>query len=227
MSSNFPPFIEQFNSLVKDCEAFLSIARDSELQQETCGKLEDSLVDIKREKSAAISNANEDLANLLLGCECVANSLLHEIKMWLALKHEEPEKAWDLLVTAQMETIDAARSHEGFSHLEHHNKRLEAIEQLVFPPQVFISSGMIVHRQECSICGGDYDECEHLIGKPYMGEFCYIIARDLEVDHVAIVESAADKRCRVTHFDVEGGRRNRMTWKVEKVDNNPKQSHQL
>ena len=53
-----------------------------------------------------------------------------------------------------------------------------------------------------------------------MGEFCYIIARDIELDHVSIVESPADKRCRVERFSVEGGTRNRMTWKFEKEDEN-------
>lgn len=106
-------------------------------------------------------------------------------------------------------------SASGFAHLSEHNKKLEAIEELVFPPQVFISSGMIVGKQECSICGAEYGDCNHLVGKPYMGRFCYIIAKDLSLDHVSIVEHPADKRCRVQHFDVEGGTRNRMTWKIE------------
>lgn len=220
MSNALPPFIQEFNDLVKESEVFLSIARDSQLQQEAVENLKKILPRIGQEKKKAIDNGKEDYTNLLLGCECVANSLLNEIKMWLLLKKEEPEQAWDCLVSAQMAAIAAARAHEEFRHLEHHNRRLEVIEKIVFPPQVFISSGMIVHKQECSICGGDYDECEHLIGKPYMGEFCYIIARDVEQDHVSIVETPADKLCRVERFDVEGGSRNRMTWKIEKTDKN-------
>ncbi|MDD3381663.1 MAG: hypothetical protein PHD68_10735, partial [Rugosibacter sp.] len=71
---------------------------------------------------------------------------------------------------------------------------------------------------ECSICGGDYDDCDHLIGRPYMGRFCYIIARDISLDHVAIVKEPADKRCRVERFNVDGGVRNRMTWRIERRD---------
>ena len=220
MSDNLPQFVQDFNDLVKEAETFLSIARDSGLQKEVIEKLKGKLIDLEAEKNKAIGSHNEDYANLLLGCECVASTLLSEIEMWLYLKTEKTEKAWDFLVAAQMAAIDAARAHDGFRHLEHHNRRLEAIEQLVFPQQVFISSGMIVHKQECSICGGDYDDCEHLIGKPYMGEFCYIIAKDIELDHVSIVESPADKRCRVERFSVEGGTRNRMTWKFEKEDEN-------
>jgi hypothetical protein len=98
---------------------------------------------------------------------------------------------------------------------EQHAQRLEDIETLIFPPQVFVSTGCIVKHQTCSICGSEYGECEHLAGRPYFGEFCAIVAGDLEVNHVAIVKNAADKGCRITHFSVAGGERNRMTWKVE------------
>jgi hypothetical protein len=48
-----------------------------------------------------------------------------------------------------------------------------------------------------------------------MGQFCHIIARDLSLDHVAIVTNPADKRCRIQQFDDEGGSRNRMTLRIE------------
>lgn len=34
------------------------------------------------------------------------------------------------------------------------------------------------------------------------------------MDHVAVVSSPANKRARVIEFDVPGGRRNKMTWKI-------------
>ena len=215
MSKPLPGFVAEFNSLVKESENMLSIARDSELQRAACYVLEDALQRTRTEKHEAIAGGDEDYANLLLGCESVARALLAEINMWLLLKEEKPNEAWNHLVAAQMASVDAARAHEGFHHLEHHHQRLEAIENLVFPPQVFVSSGMLVGFQECSICGHDYDECEHLVGKPYMGQFCYIIARDIALDHVAIVTHPADKRCRIEQFSVEGGTRNRMTWRIE------------
>ena len=206
--SNIPPnFIIEFNELIKKSETFLWIARDSELQREACENLESVLPKIVEEKKKAIENNDEDYANQLLGCECVANSLL-----------EEPEKAWNHLVAAQMKANDASKAHGDFQCFEHHSSRLEMIERIVFPPQCFVSSGMIVHKQECSVCGQDYDECEHAAGKPYMGEFCSIIARDSRIDHFAIVENPADKCCRLSHInDVDGMSRNTMTWKI--VDN--------
>lgn len=215
MNNTLPPFVSSFNAMVKEAEVFLSIARDSALQQEAVEKLLAFGVTIASEKAAAIESGNEDYANLLLGCECVTSALVAELRMWLLLKEGEPDAAWDELITAQMASVDAVRAHPGFAHLSEHNRKLEAIEELVFPPQVFISSGMIVGKQECSICGAEYGDCDHLVGKPYMGRFCHIIARDLSLDHVSIVEHPADNRCRVQHFDVEGGTRNRMTWKVQ------------
>ncbi|QSX35611.1 hypothetical protein [Shewanella sedimentimangrovi] len=215
MNNNLPPFVSAFNAKVKEAEVFLSIARDSVLQQEVINNLLAFRESIALEMATAIENGNEDYANLLLGCGCVTSALVAELKMWLLLKEDKPDAAWDELITAQMASIDAVRAHPGFAHLAKHNRKLEAIENLVFPPQVFVSSGMIVGKQECSICGTEYGDCDHLVGRPYMGQFCYIIAKDFSLDHVAIVKHPADKRCRVQHFDVEGGTRNRMTWKIE------------
>lgn len=224
MSNELPTIVQEFNAIIEECENFLSIARDSSLQAEACEKLKRQHEIVKAEKKLAIEKEDENLANLLLGCECVALSLHNELCMWLFLKQEQPEKAWDCLINAEDAAIYAARAHPFFEHLEHYNRRLETIEQLVFPTQIFQSVGAIVSKQECSICGADYDECEHLVGKPYMGEFCSIIARGIEFDHVAIVEVPADKRCRITSFSKDGEMINRMTWAsegpVEETDDN-------
>jgi hypothetical protein len=175
---------------------------------------------IASEKAAAVGSSDEDYANLLLGCECVARSLFAELQMWLLLKQEDPDAAWDQLIEAQGQALWAVRAHEGFKHLEHHHEKLQVIERVVFPPQVFLSAGLIVERQECSICQADYEDCEHIVGRPYMGEFCWRIARNVQADHVSFVEQPADKRCRVLAFEDEGGRRNRMTWRAESTEGN-------
>ena len=216
MTDNLPPFLTEFNEAVKETEVFLSIARASELQQDASEALEQLIPEIAEEKARAVKDKNEDYANMLLGCECVAAALIAELKMWILLKQEEPDAAWDQLVSAQNASSAAARVHDGFSHLAIYHQRLEAIEQLVFPSQVFLSVGIIVKRLECSICGYEYEDCEHLIGKPYMGQFCSVIIHKAELEEVSIVEKPADKRCRIQHFSTEGGSRNRMTWRIEK-----------
>lgn len=43
-------------------------------------------------------------------------------------------------------------------------------------------------RVECSICGKDPVLCEHVPGKTYEGRLALMVARDIRVDHVAIVD---------------------------------------
>ena len=198
MTVKRPPFVEEFNQVVQKSENFLCITRCSALQRQALENLKSTEAMIETAKGEAIADNDEDLANLLLGFQCVVVALSNELEMWLLLKDEEPDAAWDKLVAAQMSSVDAARAHSDFSHLTRNNERLEVIEKIVFPPQMFVSTCMIVQSQVCSICEQEYEECSHLIGHPYMGELCYVIAKDLSVDHVAIVECPADKRCRIT-----------------------------
>jgi len=70
--------------------------------------------------------------------------------------------------------------------------------------------------ENCGICGSDYEDCGHVSGRAYMGRLCCRIVRQFaSLDHVAIVEEPADKRCRVTHFSEGDKRRNKMTWRLE------------
>jgi hypothetical protein len=75
--------------------------RDSGLQKEAIQHLETLLVHNAVVKVAAVNDGNEDFANLCLGIEAVAAALRAEISMWLLLKQDRPEAAWEELVTAQ------------------------------------------------------------------------------------------------------------------------------
>jgi hypothetical protein len=206
--------IQKFNDIIKYCDNYCVMTRDSRLQRDAIAKLQAMIVDCGDIKLKAVAHEDEEFANILLGFECVAQCLCAELEMWIFLKEEKPDEAWDRLVAAQMAAVDSVRAHRTFAHNEAQAARLEEIERLVFPPQVFVSAGMIVRHQECSICGSEYGDCEHLAGKPYWGKFCYIIARDFEPHHIAIVKSPADKRCRIMGFSVDNGECNRMTWRV-------------
>ena len=218
MNNEIPEFVQTFNSVIQEVEIFASMARAKELQEAACERLKELIAEVAAEKQNAIDAKNEDYANMLLGCGYVANGILAQITMLLQFKNDEAESAWDSLINAQYSCANAIRSHYGFHHLEDACARLDLLEKLLFPPQVFMSSGFVVGVQECSICGGDYDDCEHLVLKPYMGQLCVIIARDIKVDHVSIVDHPADKRCRVQQFSTEGGYRNKMTWRLEPAE---------
>lgn len=208
-------FVLSVNAVIEEGERLHWIARDSDLQRTICTRIKDKVADILEEKLRAVQNLNEDYANCLLGCECAARAVLAELRMWILLKEEQPDDAWTELVNAQSLVLGAMRAHRGFSHLAAHVERLDHIERVAFPRQVFVSAGLIVRRQSCSICSEEYGDCDHLAGMPYMGQFCSIVAGDIEANHVAVVDRPADKRCRITHYETEEGLRNRMTLKIE------------
>lgn len=213
--SDYSREIELFNDCVEGKANLSYIVRDGGLQRDALAELPALAAKVEDWKKRAISERDENYANLFLGCECVIEALSAELNMWLQLKDGQPDGAWNSLVVAQMATRDAIRAHKGFSHLEARATRLVNIEHVIFPHQVFLSAGLIVRHQECSICNAEYEDCSHLVGMPYMGEFCRCILRDIVADHVAMVKEPANKQCRIVYFNAEGGKRNRMTWRVE------------
>ena len=218
MSDDFPSLAKELNAVIEDAQVFRYITRCPKLQKNAIKSLKDLQTKILSMKSGAVADKDEARANIFLGYECAIFGLIAELEMWLLLKQEDPDKAWDKLVTAQMAYCAAAQADIGFNHVLQHLHRLEEIEKLVFPPQVFMSSGTTAERLTCSICEEEYEHCEHLAGKPYMGKFCGIIAQDVKFEHVALVENPADKRCRIIQFEAEGGFRNRMTWRIENIE---------
>jgi len=219
--SDYSKEIELFNASVEEKANLSYIVRDSDLQRDALAELAALTAKVEDWKERAVSKQNENFANLFLGCECIIEALSAELNMWLELKAGRPDDAWKSLITAQTATRDAIRAHRGFHHLEARATRLVSIERVVFPDQVFLSAGLIVRRQECSVCNAEYEDCPHLVGMPYMGEFCRCILRDIEADHIAMVKEPANKQCRIVYFNAEGGKRNRMTWRVESsaIDN--------
>jgi hypothetical protein len=215
MSSEISERIGKFNEIAGEARRLLLITRGSELQQAMVDRLSTFLEALANWKSEAVAQQDEGLANLFLGLECIVEALIAELNMWVMLKNDKPDDAWSKLIAAQGSITHALRAHDGFAGLENEARRLEAIEKIIFPPQTFFSAGLIVSKSICSICDLDYEDCPHIVGKAYWGEFCFRRLKDFEPNHIAIVENPASKECRATHISVEGGKRNQMTWRVE------------
>lgn len=214
MNEEQKKWLDSFNEMIDESAGLLFCTRDSDLQRNAIAGLKQDHGSILAEKDAAVSSQDEKFANVLLGCECLVSAFIAELSMWVLLKEGQPDKAWDQLVEAQTAISGAIRSDDGFAHLARHAEKLQQIEETVFPPQVFLSAGMIVKEQICSICGGDYERCDHIKGRPYMGQFCLVRLIPLEMNHVAMVEVPANKHCRIYEYSVKGGRCNRMTLKI-------------
>ena len=219
MTSVIHPFINRFNEKMKEIRPLLFITRDAELQQTAIDSLVQFASEVESQKVAAIKSADEEYANALLGCHCIIGSLQAELNMWILLKRQEPDKAWDQLIAAQRACVAAARAHEGLGGASKQMwRRLNGIESLVFPPQAFMSSGFVIEKMQCSICEENYEDCSHIRGLPYIGQFCHVVITKVKVDHVALVDSPKDKSCRVLQIGVEGGMRNQMTWLIEQTN---------
>ena len=210
--------VEEFNRRTAEVEPLLILTRDSGLQAGAVDELKSYYTTLETYRSQAEAQRAEHAANILLGFKSVVSGLAEELNLFRLLKSEEPDRAWDALVRAQAGFDAALRAHHSFDYLRPKAERLRELERYLFPPLRFLSAGMIVRRQECSICEADYAACDHLAGRPYCGRFCYIVLKEVEPNHVALVEEPANRHCRIVSFSTPEGRRNVMTWLVFKTE---------
>lgn len=217
--------LEKYQTVIDNAQELTFLPRDIELQKGAIVEISELLEEISSVKKEAAENGNEERANQLLTLYFMSKSVKHELKMWVELKNETWDEAWDALVTAQESAEEAQGIHEIALKLnvKNHRRKLLTIEKFVFPPQVFLSPGMVVSEFECSICGDDYEECKHIENQAYSGEVCKRIVRDIAgFREVSIVDDPADKRARVMYFTTGDGKiRNRMTWSVSDPDEHP------
>jgi len=210
-------------STLQDCERFCFLTKAEEFQLQSIKKLEFLKGRVLENKEKAISEKNEKMANVLLSAEYAIEALISELKMWIELKNEGYDKAWDLLVTAQdcIRNSFQANADTEFN-FDGHSIKLFFIEKIIFPKFAFLSPGLVIESTRCSICNKNYDECTHIVGKAYMGKLCYqIVDKIKEIREVSIVESPANKHARITSFTEDGITRDILTWKeVKKHLNN-------
>ena len=193
-------FRARFNEIVETAESSAIFVRARELQEESLQVLTTLLDECRANKATAIQQVNDDAANAYLAFECMAEALSSELRFNIALKADEVDQAWDHLMDAQSSAISAVKAHKVADHLKHYIEKLYLLESVLFPKPAFFSSGWIVRESECSICGLEYGICDHIKGRPYMGQLCARVITDGIPQEVSIVAVPADKHCRVLHF---------------------------
>lgn len=203
-----------YDRLRAQVEPLLFVARDTDLQAQASAAAGAFVDRVDAARINAILAADERLANELLGLRSIAKAFVCELSVYTLLKRGESEQGWIALIDAQDMIAIAARVSQHATNLSAKFAHLRELERWLFPPQQFTSVGAIVREQRCSICRADYSACDHLAGKPYMGRICVIEFKESSLDHVALVEHPADRRCRLTSMKVPGGDRNLMTWVV-------------
>ncbi len=208
-------FQEEFNDTVVACQKFCYITRVKEFQVQARDRLIPLKAKAEQLKERAIAGRYEDAANAMLSFEEMTKALISELSMWIALKDNKPADAWDFLIGAQMATIAAMQAHTLADHLEGYSMHLSALEKHMFPNHGFCSIGAIVKKSECSICGKEYGECDHLKGKPYLGEICYERVTECDLEEVSIVFNPGIKYCKIISItDDEGITRDTLTWQA-------------
>lgn len=205
----------EYERLVQEAETLAFGARATELQPETATHLDEFLELIAVDKTNLISDGDEEASNVCLALECLIGALRCELEMWIAVKEDRAEDAWEMLISAQQNAAGALRAHPIGTIAEQRTPLYSAIERVVFPPQVYASVGAVAVETRCSICDTPYADCAHIQGRSYWGRFCSLIVTEARLREVSVVLTPADKRCRVTHFSDQGLRRNRMTWRLE------------
>ncbi|PPC64159.1 hypothetical protein C1Y41_05845 [Pantoea sp. ICBG 1758] len=203
--------VKFFNTFIEEAEFYSYLARSSHLQLEQCFILDEVINRATGFKLNSIKFLKEKEANCFLGYECVIGAVRSELLMWILIKMDKPNEAWEKLVAAQMGYLDASRADKGFSNCRKRKEVLEGLEDKVFPSQAFVSAGFSSERIDCSICGERYSKCVHLRGKAYMGQFCEVIHRNPRGDHIALVDSPADKRCRIISIKKNGGYQDKLS----------------
>jgi len=230
MNDKIIQFIEDhYEETVHNAQELTFLPRDINMQREALDELTELLSVSNNLKEEFRKKGSGEAANQMLAFGCMIKSVRSELAMWIRLKEEKWDSAWDRLVDAQDYARDARKAHEIAENLNYKNhlSKLLTIEKVVFPPQVFMSPGMLVERFECSICGKTYADCEHIEGESYNGEFCNRVADEIgAMREVSIVDEPADKKARVMFFSTDDGMvRNRMTWKKSEPD--PEQHPEL
>jgi len=217
MNKEIELFLKEFNEVIRECEKFCFMSRGKEFQQEAIKKLTILMQKATSLKEQLIKVKDENSANTMLSLENLIDAMINELEMWIALKEGNPNKAWDFLINAQSAVRTAAQAHSiGIDlNAEGYANKLHLLEKLLFPPQMFFSPGFVIEKAECSICGKEYGECEHIVGKAYMGMMCYRkITKIKDIREVSLVEEPANKHARILQrTDDDGVTRDFMTWR--------------
>ena len=219
MSAKLRIFNKVFNNILQRNARFLYFTRGVEFQKKAILELKTLLKRTLTLKKAMIIKRDEKLANTLLSLENLLTAYINELQMYVFLKEDNMSRAWAAFVDAQsalrsaFQADDIILKYGGESYLN----KLELIEKVFFPHMTFNSIETKIQSSKCSICGSEYGTCDHVIGRPYMGQICNRIVTKMEYVGLAILieKCPASKHCRITQMsDDDGNMRDALTWRI-------------
>lgn len=195
---------------VKNAMRYCFLTPGIELQRRKASQLSALYLEVVEKKAREASDGHNEAANYLLAMEYAVECFRLELEMYVDLKTDKMEKAWDKLISAQLSAMNSISAHDSVREaMKERLDRLENIEAVMFPPQMFVSPGLVARKTSCSICMRSYEECKHLKGKAYNGELCAEVIEEADLKEISIVTDPANKQARVTEFG--NAKRNTMT----------------
>jgi hypothetical protein len=174
-----------------------------ELQKAHVEKLANLRDRLKAARYASINKGDEPWANSFFRAQMIVSGTCHFLEMWIRLKEEKLDEAWDHLAESRMDLRIAQKivydpaTNDVLIHLD-------TVEATVFPPQAFSSSAYTYTESFCTICDQPFGDCEHLSGKIYMGRICNRRIPSYELSEYSIVLEPRDRRCRSTSITENG-----------------------
>jgi hypothetical protein len=197
--------IIEFNDLIKVTQRKTFITVGIEIQKEEIRVIEDYRNDLDKLKKEFITRGLEKEANLIFNLENTLLSFQYELEMLVSIKEDDMDAAWKHLINAQMTIGSVIRNQpNGPTFLDNYVHKLSTYERLLFPTMTFSSVGGIIQESLCSICNDEYDKCNHIKGKVYMGEMCCQIIGKMDLEEISIVDDPANKHCRIMTIQSEG-----------------------
>lgn len=207
-------FLTKFDVLIKEAQSKAIFVRDIELQRKQVEILNDLISEISALKEEASINKQNDESNFLMCIQFSTMAVRNELLTIINLKDNKPTIAWNQLVTAQELIKHVINNHPlGGDYLIGYAQRLYLYEKTLFPDMYFASRGCTVSDIKCSICHHLIEECEHIVGKAYMGNICEEIIENMVFEEISIVKDPADKRCIITSFSKNNKRFDTFTHK--------------
>lgn len=198
--------LEEFNQVIAKAENIAIYSRDIELQKKEREKLSKFIKKAEKLIKENKEKYSEPELNLILCLILSAESIDSELSMIICLKNGEMDAAWASLIRAQKLISVVATNHpiSDGNYLQGLLSKLDAFEKLLFPRMMFASTGGIIKKTRCNICGLEYENCEHLKGKMYKGELCVREIHEIDLEEVSLVENPADKLCRQLEVEYNG-----------------------
>lgn len=149
-----------------------------------------------------ISLQQEELANFVLAHQFTLKALISVIRSLKEFNYGDLHLGWEHVISAEYFLDD---SFSAFPKIANYltfcgDLCLQvSLLQDMFPPQSFVSPGLVAEKMLCSLCNISVEECKvHRDGYPYNGNLCkHLCSKIWEGNHIAHVANPKDKRSRI------------------------------